>query len=120
MIIAGIGCRRNCPAEAIVAIVEAAGGNVTALAAPLAKCTEPGLQQAARQLGLPLLPVSPETLADMQPHCVTRSLRVLAEMGVASVAEGCALGAAGPGARLILPRISNSHATCALAEGDDL
>ena len=48
----------------------------------------------------------------------TRSERVLALMGVPSVAEAAALAAAGPAARLISPRLVIGSATCALAASD--
>jgi len=41
---------------------------------------------------------------------------VIALAGVPSVAEAAALAAAGPDARLIVPRIAVGPATCALAE----
>ena len=117
--IAGIGCRRDCPAEEIVALVRAAaargGGAVTALAAPAAKAEEAGLRAAAATLGVKLLLVTRDALADAQAGCVTHSARAEAVLGAASVAEGCALAAAGPGARLVLPRIASARATCALA-----
>ncbi len=120
MIIAGLGCRRDCPAEEIVALVERAaalsGCEPTALAAPDFKATEPGLQAAALLLGLKLLRVSPADLAAAQPRCITRSARAEAATGAASVAEGSALAAAGPHSRLRLPRIASAAATCAIAE----
>ena len=118
--IAGIGCRRDCPADDIVALVRAAvaaagGGAVIALAVPAAKDHEPGLHAAAAALGVPLLLVTPAALAAVQGRCVTRSTCAERTLGVASVAEGCALAAAGAGARLVLPRIASARATCALA-----
>jgi cobalt-precorrin 5A hydrolase len=50
----------------------------------------------------------------------TRSLRVLALTGLPSVAEAAALAAAGPRARLIVPRVSAATATCALAVAGEL
>lgn len=117
--IAGIGCRRNCPGADIVALVRAAeaasGGAVTALAAPVAKAQEKGLHAAAAALGVALLLVEQDALAAAQPRCVTRSECAERALGVASVAEGCALAAAGEGARLVLPRIASARATCAVA-----
>lgn len=120
-ILAGIGCRRDCPAEDIVALVaqaeQATGRAPTALAAPVGKSGEPGLRAAAERLALPVILVEPDALAAAQPRCVTRSAAAERALGVASVAEGCALAAAGSGARLVLPRIAGPRATCALAEG---
>jgi cobalt-precorrin 5A hydrolase len=119
-LIAGIGCRRDCPAEAIVAVLrqacDAAGRPATALAAPAFKAAEAGLRDAATQLGLELILVDPAPLAAAQARCVTRSAHAERTTGVASVAEGSALAAAGPGSRLVVPRITGSGTTCALAE----
>ncbi|MDA8249998.1 MAG: cobalamin biosynthesis protein [Rhodospirillales bacterium] len=117
--IAGIGCRRDCPAEDIVALVRAAeaasGAAVMALAAPAAKAGEAGLHAAAAVLGVKMLWVDREALLAAQARCVTRSACAERTLGVASVAEGCALAAAGEGARLALARIASPRATCALA-----
>jgi cobalt-precorrin 5A hydrolase len=119
-VIAGIGCRRDCPAEAIVAMLDRAcskaGCPATALAAPAFKADEPGLQLAARQLGLALILVEAGALAAAQARCVTPSARAFLATGFASVAEGSALAAAGAGGRLILSRITAGDVTCALAE----
>jgi cobalt-precorrin 5A hydrolase len=116
VIVAGIGCRKGCPAADILALVHEAGARtgrtVDALATPSFKLDEPGLHAAAVQLGLRLLAVGDAELAAAQPACVTRPLH--ADL---SVAEGSALAAAGSGARLVLPRIAGKRATCALAEG---
>jgi cobalt-precorrin 5A hydrolase len=45
---------------------------------------------------------------------------VLAVAGVPSVSEAAALAAAGPGARLIAPRVAVGPATCALAATGDV
>ena len=117
MIVAGIGCRRGCPAEDIVALVLAAQDRAAcradALAAPDFKRGEAGLHDAARRLGVGLAFVDPSALAAVQPLCHTRSILAERHVGSASVAEGAALAASG--GALLLPRISNGRATCALA-----
>ncbi len=117
MIVAGIGCRRHCPAEDIVALVRLAETRalcrVDALAAPAFKGAEPGLLDAARLLGVGLLLVEPPALAAVQASCPTRSAAALRHAGAASVAEGAALAASG--GTLLLPRIAGARATCALA-----
>jgi cobalt-precorrin 5A hydrolase len=117
--VAGIGCRRSCPAADVIALVREAearaGLHVTALAIPAAKAYEQGVVEAARQLGVTLLLVEAAALAAAQDRCVTRSACAERTLGVASVAEGCALAAAGPEGRLVLARIANARATCALA-----
>ncbi len=112
MIVAGIGCRRCCPASDIIALVHQAGG-ADALAAPAWKQDEPGLLEAADRLGLPLSFVDDAALAAVQAQCPTQSAVVARAVGVASVAEAAAL--AGGGA-LVLARISGGMATLALAE----
>ena len=119
-IVAGIGCRRDCPTEDVLAVVREAclvsGRAVRALAAPEFKWDEAGLRDAARLLGGPLILVGAGDLADAQSRCVTRSAIAERATGAGSVAEGSALAAAGAGSRLILPRIAGTRATCALAE----
>ncbi len=122
-VIAGIGCRANCPAGEIVVLVQEAcaraGSRPAALAAPAFKRGEPGLREAAHLLAVPLLLVEPAALAAAQPRCPTRSEAAARATGVASVAEGSALAAAGAGGRLLLPRIAGARATCALAAAEE-
>ena len=119
-VFAGIGCRAQTPASEIVAVVREACARLQrgadALAAPAFKAAEAGLSEAARLLGLRLVLVDQAALIAAQALCVTHSAASAHATGVASVAEGSALAAAGPGARLILPRITHARATCALAE----
>ena len=51
----------------------------------------------------------------------TRSARILARYGTGSIAEACALVAAGPAARIILPRVVSADgcATAALAQSEE-
>lgn len=119
MIVAGIGCRRDCAAEAIVDLVHAAAARAgqapMRLAAPAFKSAEPGLLEAARVLGLTLTLVERGAMQQLQAATPTRSAAVARATGLASVAEAAALAGAGPGARLLLPRIAAGGATCALA-----
>ncbi len=111
MIVAGIGCRRACPADAIVALVQSAGG-ADVLAAPAWKSNEPGLLAAARLLDRPLRFVDDAALGAVQGQCPTRSTIVARVTGHASIAEAAAL--AGGGA-LLQARTANAWATCAIA-----
>jgi cobalt-precorrin 5A hydrolase len=121
MIVAGIGFRTAATAEDITALVRqvaaVAGVNVGRLAAPAFKAEAPALTQAAERLGLELTLLSETELAAAQPLCLTRSHAAQAATGFTSVAEACALAAAGSGGRLLGPRTSNGLATCALAQG---
>ncbi|GBQ55646.1 cobalamin biosynthesis protein [Komagataeibacter swingsii] len=123
MIVAGLGLRSGCAADVIVGLLREAharcGLQPDLVAVPAFRYREAGLQAALARLGLTLRAVTPDELATAQPRCVTRSARAQAALGVASVAEGCALAAAGPHSRLIVPRLTGTHATCAMAQGED-
>lgn len=108
VIVAGIGCRKGCPAEAIVALVQGAD----TLAAPAWKAAEPGLLAAAVLLDLPLRFVDDAALAAVQARCPTQSAKAAQAVGFASVAEAAALAGGGT---LLRPRFGNTWATCALA-----
>lgn len=74
-------------------------------------------QALAQHLGMPAMWVSRRAMVLVQPLCLTRSARVAQKTGLASVAEACALTAAGPGGRLYGPRVAQGGVTCALAQG---
>ena len=118
MIVAGLGFRTTCMAEELVALVlavgDAAGVKVTALAVPDFKAEASQLVQAAKCLALEILPVSHDALTEVQSRCPSRSAAALSVVGLASVAEACALAAAGPGGQLLAPKTASAAATCAL------
>jgi cobalt-precorrin 5A hydrolase len=123
-IIAGVGCRRGVSAEEVEAAVRAAlarlglaSAALEKIAAPAAKAGEGGIAAAAATLGVPLFWVAPDDLTLAGGRVATHSARVSALMGVPCIAEAAALAAAGPKARLLLPRIAVGPATCALADG---
>ena len=120
MIVAGIGTRPGCSGDEIVRLVQQASAGADCrpdrLAIPHFRAADPGPADAAAALSLVLQVIDQSALAEMQPLCPTRSARAEAATGIASVAEGCALAAAGPGARLRQPRIASANATCAIAE----
>jgi cobalt-precorrin 5A hydrolase len=116
VIVAGIGCRRGCPADEILAVLaraEAMSRRVDALAAPAFKRGEAGLREAAARRGVPLLFVADEVLAAAQARCPTVSETAFRATGFASVAEAAAIGAQG---LLLLPRVNGARATCAIGE----
>ena len=114
MIVAGVGFRTRCTAEELAALVRTAGHPVSLLSAPVRKRAAAALG-AATLLGLPVVLIDDDELAAVQHACLTRSAVAARATGHASVAEACALAAAGPGARLVLPRIACPVATCAVA-----
>jgi cobalt-precorrin 5A hydrolase len=122
MIVAGIGCKTGASAQEIEAAIGAAllqaglnGKSLGLIATSQAKASEAGIAAAATDRGLKIAVVAQADLASAGAHTLTRSERVLAMTGVPSVSEAAALAAAGPGARLLAPRVAVGPATCALA-----
>jgi cobalt-precorrin 5A hydrolase len=127
VIVAGIGCRKGASAAEIDAAIEAALeragrplAKIDLLATAMTKRKEDGIAAAAAARELPLIFVAQPELEIASARGATWSARVLALGGVPSVAEAAALAAAGPKARLVLPRIVHGPVTCALAEAEDL
>ena len=125
MIVAGIGCKRGAAAPDIEAAIHAAltragiaASALDVIATITAKQDEAGIEAAAAKLGVAVVVVSDAELEAAGDRTATRSERVLALMGVPSVAEAAALAAAGPSARLISPRLVIGSATCALAASE--
>ena len=121
MIAVGLGCRKDCSSEAIVAIVRRALADCTDIdgAARLFsladKSGEPGLLAAAQTLGFDLAFLSREALAAATPRILTHSPATQRRFGLVCVAEAAALAGAGPQARLFAPRLAANGATCAIA-----
>jgi cobalt-precorrin 5A hydrolase len=118
MIVAGFGFRAEATLSALQdALASAQHGQpqVTLLATPHDKTAL--VEHLAELMILPLIAISPDTLRSTQT--ATQSTASLEARQTGSVAEACALAAAGPGARLLRPRhiSSDRMATCAIAEG---
>ncbi len=118
---AGIGARRGVEAQAIIDLVR---NVVTRHGAPLSQLTlytleskadEAGLHEAAKTLGVDLAFLPLAALKARKGAAATHSPRVQAMFGVGSVAEAAALVGAGPGSRLVAPRVATPVAACALA-----
>lgn len=107
---------------ALVTTARAAAGLPSEASATLVTVAEkdrPVLREAARLLGLPVLILPKQALAGTEDRITVDSARVRVCLGVPSVAEAAALAAAGPGSRLVVPRMSVPDATCAIAVGID-
>lgn len=124
MIVAGLGYRSAISAEQIEAALGSAlraalvaDAQLQRIAVAAAKADEAAIHRVAAARGLRLALISQPELEAASPRTVTRSARSLASMKVHSVAEAAALAAAGPGARLLAPRIAVGPVTCALAQG---
>jgi cobalt-precorrin 5A hydrolase len=117
----GIGCKRGCSSEVIVALVERAiaaascAGAPTALFTHEAKKSEAGLVSAAKALGLPLVFLEGQVLRQASLRAATNSPRVMAMFGLPSIAEAAALAGAGPSSILLVARMSDGRASCAIA-----
>ncbi|MEZ5788224.1 MAG: cobalamin biosynthesis protein [Xanthobacteraceae bacterium] len=126
MIVAGIGCRRGASADQIEAVIAAALARVglgeerlAMIATAALKGGERGIMDAAAARGVPLVLVPQDDLEAAGTRTLSYSDRVVAIMGVPSLAEAAALAAGGAAARLIAPRIAVGPATCALAQTGD-
>jgi cobalt-precorrin 5A hydrolase len=126
MIVAGVGCKAGASAREIEAAIGAAlsqagleSASLSLIATSSAKAHEAGLAAAAKDRGLKVVFVPQVDLEAASSRTLTRSDRVLAATGVPSLSEAAALAAAGPGARLLAPRIAVGPATCALAVTGD-
>ncbi len=117
----GIGCKRGCSSEAIVALVEraiaaaACAGASAALFTHEAKKSEAGLSSAAKALGLPLVFLDGQVLRRASLRAATNSPRVMRMFGLPSIAETAALAGAGPASVLLVARMSDAGASCAIA-----
>ncbi|WP_371225665.1 cobalamin biosynthesis protein [Roseovarius sp. 2305UL8-3] len=116
MIVAGFGYRSTAKVSDLLAALEQTGQTADALASVAAKATGP-LADLADQLNLPLIAVDEAQIAHVTTP--TQSERIQNRFATGSLAEAAALVAAGPGAEVIVPRVScpNGLATAAIAEG---
>jgi cobalt-precorrin 5A hydrolase len=117
----GIGCKRGCSTEAIVALVTRAMAAAACVGARAAlfthkvKKNEPALANAAKKLGLPLIFLDEESMRQAALRATTSSPRVMALFGLPSIAETAALAGAGPSSVLLVARMSDRGASCAIA-----
>ena len=120
-LVAGLGCRRGVAVEALYGLVAMALHQAGQLQRDLALLAVPafkersGFDLVAQRFGVPLVLVETADLEAMQRACLTHSSVAEQAVGLGSVAEAAALAAAGPGARLLGPRIACDGATCAIA-----
>jgi len=115
----GVGCSLGCPADELLALVDdalgaagARGEHVGLLATVDRRAREPGVLEAARRRGWPLVFYRPDELAAVAVP--TPSPVVEAHVGTPSVAEAAALLAA-RATDLAVPKRRSAHATCAVA-----
>ena len=126
VIVAGVGCRKAISAAQVESAIDSAllhnglaAHQLERIAVPAVKGAEAGIVAAAAARGVPLMLITQNALEAADVHTLTRSTRSMDTLNVHSVAEAAALAAAGPGARLLAPRIAVGPVTCALAEGEN-
>jgi len=115
VIVAGFGCRSGADEKALRAALAAHDVAVDAIATLSHKAGL--LAPLADALAVPLILIEPAAIRGIETP--TQSPASLTAYATGSVAEAVALAAAGPGARLISPRIisAEGQATCALVQG---
>ena len=112
---ASLAQAQECIAQALE---QQLGKKLSALAIPAFRHTENLPLQVAKWLGTGIVWVELAAMRQVSAQCQTVSARSMQHTGVASVSEACALVAAGPQGKLIVPRCSMNGVTCAVAEGD--
>ncbi len=118
MIVAGFGFRGEATKASLMAALQATAiRDVDALATPADKADAPAFHALAEDLALPVLPVAASELKSTET--TTNSAHSQTHRGTGSVAEACALAAAGPQAELVTHRMISPDrmATCAIAKG---
>ena len=85
---------------------------------PTAQTPGRARRPAAAELGLEVVVLPKSALQGTGDRITVVSEAAKACLGIPSVAEAAALAAAGPGSRLLVPRIAVADATCAVAAAD--
>jgi cobalt-precorrin 5A hydrolase len=119
MRVAGIGFRGAAVLSSLQDALQRAGGEIDLLATAEKKAETPVARALAATLDLNMRGISRDLLA--QQDTLTHSAKVAERFGTGSVAEAAALAAAGPGGRLLGPRVISADglATAAIAVGRD-
>ena len=118
MIVAGFGFRAAATLESLQDALNATETrDIAALATPIDKAQADAFQALARTLSLPVIEVSAHDMQSVETK--TNSDKVRNMRGTGSVAEACAIAAAGGDATLQGPRMVSQDrlATCAIAIG---
>ncbi|HEX6958724.1 MAG TPA: precorrin-3B C(17)-methyltransferase [Ferrovibrio sp.] len=118
----GVGCERGTSPVELIRLVQTtldahglAREAIAGLYSLDLKSDEPAMQELARWLDVPIRFFDAQSLERETPRLANPSATVFAEVGCHGVAEAAALAAAGPQARLIVPKVKAQRATCAIA-----
>lgn len=119
----GMGCERGTPPAETIRLAEkalqAAGITATQLALLTSidgRAREPAILAVGQHFGIELFVFDAATLEKETPRLANPSEIVFARVGCHGVAEAAALAAAGPQAKLVLPKIKSGTATAAVAQ----
>ena len=124
VLVAGLGCKRGVPVselrlalEATLAEAGLAGDCLAALATVDLKADEPGLQQLAAELNIPLQIVASARLAALPASARAGFSPSAAQekLGLPGVAEPCAMLAAGEDGKLLVSKRKFDRCTVAIS-----
>ena len=122
----GLGCERGAASAEVSALLRdtlAEAGlayqAVACIASINLKADEPAILGAADNLAVAARFFSAADLEAETPRLANPSQTVFREVGCHGVAEAAALAAAGPEARLLVPKRKSARATCAIAEAPE-
>nr|WP_288455230.1 cobalamin biosynthesis protein [uncultured Pseudomonas sp.] len=129
VLVAGLGCRRECSLEELLSLLDdtlaehgSGTAELTALASSEHKVDEPGLQQLAAHLNLPIHFLPAEVLAGYHGRLSQTSAIAQRVTGSPGVAEASALALAERSsnrpARLWITKRKSPNATMAVARSD--
>ena len=132
-IVVGVGCERGTDPEELISLVrntlkknKIAPESVAAVVSIDLKSDEPAIHALAEKLtdkpgdSSPARFFDAAVLEEQTPKLQNPSKAVFKEVGCHGVAEGAALAAAGKSGKLVIPKIKSKHATCAVAQSDEL
>lgn len=123
----GIGCERGTSKHEILKLIhetleshKIAIGAIAGIASIDLKADESGLQQAARELSVPLRFLTADVLEKQAPRLANPSDIVFAEVGCHGVAEGAALAATGRDGMLVVEKQKSKRTTIAIARSKQI
>ena len=132
-IVVGVGCERGTDPEELISLVRntlkknmIAPESVAVVVSIDLKSDEPAIHALTEKLvdkpgeSSPARFFDAAVLEEQTPKLRNPSKAVFKEVGCHGVAEGAALAAAGKSGKLVIPKIKSKHATCAVAQSDEL
>jgi len=119
----GVGCERGAPVQELITLADEtltrhdlAPQAVAGVFSLDLKADEPAVHALARHLGVPARFFTTDEIKTEEARLANPSEAVRQEVGVAGVAEGAALAAAGAEGKLLVEKVKASRSTLAIAE----